>query len=239
MSQEWKEPAAVEEAQMPLGTGGGGAGVEEEYTPERPRMNTSTMALIGAFLVGLVVLYALALQNKPQSASAADKIKAQETSSNIDKWLKDKEGQRGVSQLGQGLVERIQGVMGTTKGAGEVVANPFMRAEARVSEPTIDLGPSVVMPVVTKPAEYVDPLLKEVAREFQGLKLQMVMMGNPPAAMINNKMAKLGTEFGHLKITEIQADRVLLTYENKAGEKRVFALTTGSAERGGFGSSKP
>ena len=54
-------------------------------------------------------------------------------------------------------------------------------------------------------------------------------------------MARVGTQFKYLKITEIQADRVLLTYEGKTGEKRVFALMVGGKdpEEGAFGSPKP
>jgi hypothetical protein len=238
MSQEWKEPTAGEDVQMPLGTGGDSAGVEE-YAPERPRMNTSTMMLVAAFLAGLVVLYALALQNKPRTASAEDKAKAIETNSNIEKWIKDKEGQKGVKQLGQGLVARVQGVFATENTTSDLPANPFVRPVEIKAEPTISLGPSVVIPVATKPAEYEDPNLKDVAKDFYGLKLQMVMTGSSPSAMINNKLAKVGTEFGLLKVTEIQADRVLLTYENKMGDKRVFALMMTGTEGSAFGGTKP
>ena len=47
MSQEWKEPAAGDDVQMPLGTGGDAAPVED-YSPPRQRVNTSTLALAAA-----------------------------------------------------------------------------------------------------------------------------------------------------------------------------------------------
>jgi hypothetical protein len=85
------------------------------------------------------------------------------------------------------------------------------------------------------------PELKEVAKEYAGLRLQMVMMGNPPAAMINSNMTRIGAQFKYLKVTDIQADRVLLTYESKSGQKRVFALTVGGKDpqEGAFGGAKP
>jgi hypothetical protein len=237
MTQEWKEPAAGDDLQVPLGTGADGAPMEE-YSPHRAHMNTSTMALIAAFLAGLVVLYALALQNKPRAASADDTLRIKETNNTIEKWLKDKEGQKGVKQLGQGLVERLQGCFEPQASTDDFKANPFERPEVKrviVVEPTLaNPGPP--------PVDIGDmPELKEVAKEYAGLKLQMVMMGNQPAAMINSSMARVGTQFKYLKITEIQADRVLLTYESKTGEKRVFALMVGGndSEAGAFGGSKP
>jgi hypothetical protein len=238
MTQEWKEPAAGEDVQMPLGTGGDSAPVED-YTPQRPRMNTSTMALVGAFLAGLVVLYALALQNKPRAASADDNLRRQETNTTIENWLKNKESQKGVRQLGQGLLERLQGFFTPQASMEDLKSNPFERSE--VKRVVINLEPT---PLGTQPAPIIIeemPELKEVAKEYAGLKLQMVMMGNPPAAMINSNMARVGTQFKYLKITEIQADRVLLTYESKNGQKRVFALTVGGkdSEEGAFGGSRP
>ena len=77
-----------------------------------------------------MVLYLLGLQNKPRTASAADLAKAQETSIKIEKWLNDKEGQKGVRQLGEGLLQRLQSVFGTHVDAMELA---WQRAQIRGS----------------------------------------------------------------------------------------------------------
>ena len=240
MSQEWKEPAVGDDVQMPLGAGGDAAPAEN-YAPPRQRFNTSTLALAAAFAAALTVLYFLGLQNKPRTATAADLAKAQETNIKIEKWLNDKEGQKGVRQLGDGLLQRLQGYFGTRAAAMELAGNPFEHQVPKAPEPVAVLDPELPLPPPPV-VEVEDPVLKEVAREFAGLKLQMVMLGANPAAMINNQMATVGTKLGHLSVTDIQSDRVLLSYENKTGEKKVFALTVngaGGGTLGGFGGSKP
>jgi len=239
MSQEWKEPAAGDDVQVPLGVGGEAAPAED-YTPPRPRVNTSTLALVAAFAAALIVLYFLGLQNKPRTASAIDLKKGQEIADKIDKWLNDKEGQKGVQQLGEGLLQRLQTIFGARAAAMDLTANPFEHQVPKAPESVLAMDPVVPPPPVVVEVE--DPVLKEVAHDFAGLKLQMVMLGNPPSAMINNQMATLGTKFNHLTVTDIQTDRVLLSYENKAGEKKVFALAVngaGGEVLSGFGGPKP
>ena len=67
MSQpEWKNDTPEEMPPMD-----GAEGATEEYAEiKRPKVNTSTLALIAAFSAGLIVLYLLGLQNKPRTASA-------------------------------------------------------------------------------------------------------------------------------------------------------------------------
>jgi len=232
MTQEWKEPAAGDDVQMPLGTGGDAAPAED-YSPPRQRVNTSTLALVAAFAAALVVLYFLGLQNKPRIATAEDQAKALETNSKIEKWLSNKEGQKGLKQLGDGLLQRLQDYFGTKITIMELTGNPFEQQVAKVAAP-VDMGSPIAPP---PPPEVEDPVLKEVAKEFAGLKLQMVMLGSPSAAMINNQMATIGTKFKYLTITDIQTDRVMLGYKNK-----IFALTVSGPNGdppGGFGGPKP
>jgi len=239
MSQEWKEPAVGDDVQAPLGAGGEAAPAEE-YAPPRQRFNTSTLALVAAFAAALIVLYFLGLQNKPRIASADEQAKAREIDSKIEKYRMNMEDQKGARPLGDGLLERLQGYFGWKVVAPDLKGNPFEHLVPKAPEPTavVLLDPVIPPPVM----EVEDPVLKEVARDFAGLKLQMVMLGNPCSAMINNQMAAVGTKFNHLTVTDIQTDRVMLTYENKAGEKKVFALRvngSGGDTVGGFGGPKP
>jgi hypothetical protein len=240
MSQEWKEPAAGEDVQMPLGTGGDAA-PQEEYSSPKTRVNTSTLALIASFMAALAVLYFMGMQNKPRAASADDQQRIQKNEETIKAWLGNSDGRQSLKQTSDRLLEKLRQYL---DGAKVVVAdlrgdNPFKQAiqEAAPLPPVADANP---MPAL--PPEIEDPGLKEVARTFPSLRLQLVMLGNPSSAMINNQVATVGSKFGPLAITEIQNDRVLLTYEGAKGKKYVFPLyINGSAAdpNAGFGGSKP
>src|ERR1035437_3643573 len=71
--------------QMPLGAGDGG---DSSYLAEpKPKMNTSTFALIASFIAALVVLYLLGLHNKPRSASAQQEAHEHQMKSAITELL--------------------------------------------------------------------------------------------------------------------------------------------------------
>jgi hypothetical protein len=241
MSQEWKEPAAGEDVQMPLGVGGDAAPVEE-YSPARPRINTSTVALIASFVAALAVLYFMGLQNKPRAASGSDPTRIKEIDERIKNWLEDKVGRQSAMRTSDQLLQKLREYMdGTKVDVMDPGANAFQHAEVEVAKGPTTL-PELVIFTPELPPEKQDPGLIEVAKTLPGLKLQMVIVGNPSSAMINNQMASVGSKFGLLAVTEIQNDRVLLTYEGTGGKKYVFPLyISGSSAdpNAGFGGSRP
>ncbi len=224
MSQEWKEPAVGDDVQMPLGTGE--AAPAEDYTPPKARMNTSTVALVAAFAAALVVLYFLGLQNKPRPASAEAIIRAQETDARIKAWTENKAGQKAVNGLlteGERLIGVLKAHFEEKLSAIDLTGNPFERVLAKVVPPP---PPPPGGETTTKPSDPgEDPLVVkewlDVAKDFGGLKLQMIILGRPTAALVNNQMVAVGTRFKYLTVTDIQADRVILGYKDKTFELKV------------------
>jgi hypothetical protein len=238
MSQEWKEPAAGEDVQMPLGTGGDGAALEEFATP-KARVNTSTLALIAAFAAAVAVLYFMGMQNKPRAASAGEQDRIRANDTRVNDFLRDKDGRKSIQQTNTQLLDKLGEFMNGTKTAAAAppAKNPFEQ-ELAAKPPEPNPFPQVVTTQSIPPE---DPMLKEVAKEFGSLKLQLVMLGSSPSAMINNRVASIGTRMGHLTVTDIQSDRVLLTYESAEGKKTVLALLLEGAgdSKAGFGGLKP
>jgi hypothetical protein len=225
MTQEWKEPAAGEDVQMPLGTGGDGAAPAEEYSAPKVRVNTSTLALIASFMAALAVLYFMGMQNKPRAASAGDRTRIDEMNRRVDDFLGNKDSRDNVRKTSDRLLVKLQSQMGgAVAPPAEPSGNPWEVPVVEKPVAIIDLPPLVAvatpagLPVEPPPPERVDPLLKEVAKEYPSLKLQLVLKGNPSSAMINNQMASVGSRFGHLVVTDIENDRVLLTYEGPTGK---------------------
>lgn len=218
MSQEWKAPAAEDDVQMPLGVGGGDAVPSEEYAAgPKIRVNTSTLALVAAFAAALVVLYFLGLQNKPRAASAEDAARAQATTMTIDDWIKNRTGQMKVEGLrspGERLISVLDKYFGNKGGLPELLPDdPFKRPEA--AAPVV-IGPTETF--IPKVGDPVDPQLVEAAKVFAGLKLQMIMLGQPSSALINNQMANVGTHFEPLVVSDIKSDRVILSYKDRSFE---------------------
>jgi hypothetical protein len=242
MSQEWKEPAAGADVQMPLGTGGDAA-AGEEYSAPKVRVNTSTLALIASFVAALAVLYFMGMQNKPRPASGDDLKRMQANEDTIKSWLGNTDVRQSLKQTSDRLLEKLRQYLGETKDvAADLGDNPFKQAMKDAPPPALPPMVADANPMPQLPPETVDAGLKEVAKTFPSLKLQLVMLGNPSSAMINSQMASVGTKFGLLKVTEIENDRVLLTYEGTGGKKYVFPLyINGSSAdpNAGFGGSKP
>jgi hypothetical protein len=61
----------------------------------------------------------------------------------------------------------------------------------------------------------------DMAREFSGLKLQMVVLNQVPTALINGRIVQPGTQLQHLTVAEIQSDRVVLSWQESKFELRV------------------
>ncbi len=220
MSQQWKnsETGGDDDVQVPLGTGEGAA-PEDVYVEKKPRMNSSTLTLFVAFAAALVALYLLGLQNKPRHANA-EKIKAQEaTSIRIDELSQ----QWGESATGlQGDIQRLVSIL--TKYLGtrqeeslDIGGNPFEREVAQ----SPFAGTTTAAPII--PTNTQDAAeLRLVAETFNSLKLQSVIIGPTPVAMVNNGkgtvMISAGAKIGKLVVTSIQADRVLMKYKENVFE---------------------
>jgi hypothetical protein len=222
-TQPWKmDDAGGDDAQMPLGVGGE-VGGEETYGGEsKPKVNTSTMALFAAFAAALVVLYLLGLQNKPRQASAEDLAKQAAVTSAIDDMLQHTDKGAKIDKLlsdtGR-LVQLLMGALGN-KGVeiGELPGNPFERVIA--AAPVRGDEPEVILP----PNRSEQERLRLMAEEFGKLKVQMVITGSRPAAMINNQLVTLGAAVGeYFKVSEIQPNRVVLSSGGKSFVLKVDA----------------
>jgi len=216
MSQQWKNsPDGSDEAQVPLGAGGESP-AEDYVASERPRINTSTLALVAAFAAGLIVLYLLGLQNKPRVASAEKLEHDRMVSAKIQAMLGDKNETQSVDGFlsdSKQLVEKLRRYFSDHMQVESLNINPFERDVPRPVE-------TAVLPVQT--AQVVIPQdpeaaieMRQVAEQYSKLKLQMVMLGSPSAALINNRMVTVGTQLELLTVADIKNDSVILTYKDQ------------------------
>ena len=196
---------------MPLGVGSGG---EQEFSaPEssKPKLNGPTFVLFGAFAAALVVIYLLGMQNKPRAASAEQMAHDQQVQSAIQE-LMTKNGKsgdfHGLFQDTDKLVKMFYSYLGSEREpTPELPHDPFANDEPR--EVVAAAGNDVVVPATnTIEAEK----LRKVAETFAALKLQSVMLGHVPVAMINNRMVTIGARIDDLTVSAIEADRVLFNY---------------------------
>jgi len=227
--QQWKAPEGEEDVQMPLGTGGGEEAPMEEYSSgPRLKVNTSTMALVASFAAALVVLYFLGLQNKPRAASAEEVLQAQTIDSQLRSWLDRHGGQTSVEGQTESekLFASLQRYFNQPSNTIEDLAgNPFA-IEEKVAK--IDNTNNQVV-IVPKPVpEPPDPELVEAAKEFAGLKLEMVMVGSPSSALINKQIVSVGSRFKYLVVADIQPDQVILSFKDKT-----YSLKRNSPTLGG------
>jgi len=214
MSQEEWNKNAEDDVQMPLGVGGGETPVEE-YSESGSssggtKVNTSTLALIAAFAAGLIVLYLLGLQNKPRVASADESERNKETEQRLKVFLADSGNQAQLNDLFHGntskLAEILTKYFDRPPTSTEMLHNPFDTDSQPSSGPTV----SVVPDDAKEAAE-----LRAAADEFSKIKLQMVMVGNPSTAVINNKIMQPGQKLEHLIILDIKPDGVILMFKDK------------------------
>jgi hypothetical protein len=213
MTQQWKENEGdgEEDVQMPLGTGGE-APAEEYSGPAKPKINTSTLALVAAFAAGLVVLYFLGLGNKPRPASAERLQRDKIVSDNILKLLTDKGQQASVETFlkdSRLLLARLDKYFSPSAVPQNLPGNPFEHEVPHVEEPITAFQSSPVIPPDHKEATK----LREAAEYFATLKLQMIMLGSPSMAMINSRMVTVGTQLEMFSITAIKNDSVTLTLD--------------------------
>jgi hypothetical protein len=204
--------------QLPLGVSSEPG--DEGYVGEsKPKVNNSTLALFAAFAAALIVLYLLGLQNKPRQASAEEVARQAAVTSSIEEMLQNT-GQGKGARIGKllddtnRLVQLLLGALGS-KGpdVGELPGNPFERI---VNEAPVVGEPEVVLPRSLDEQER----LRRIAEEFGKLKLEMVMMGPRPTAMIKGQLVTVGAMVGDFfKVSDIQSTRVLLT-----DGKRVYEL---------------
>jgi len=224
MSQQFhQEDTGDEEAQMPLGTGGESTPAEE-YTESKPKVNNSTVALIGSFAAALVVLYLLGLQNKPRMASAEQLARDEELNTRIRTLLGDKDDQGKLNKFfdqSSRLLAQLQERFERRANEVEFGANPFEQMVARPM-PVGDTSPAVIM-VKEDPVKAAQ--FRKLAEEFDKLKLDGVMMGSSPTALINKQMLTVGMKIGTFTIKQIKDGEVLLGYDNETlGMHEAFRL---------------
>ena len=208
MTEQWKN-TDDEDVQMPLGVGGDSGG-EAEYTdePSKPKVNGPTVILFGAFAAGLLVIYLLGMQSKPRAASADQLAHEAQVKSAIADLL----GKNGKADQLDSLFRDTDKLMkmfhayfgAESQETPELAHDPFSNDDKVESA-----GPTMIAPTT-------DERLKKVAETFATLKLQSVMLGHTPIAMVNNRMLTVNARIGDLTVASIEANRVVFKY----GENR-------------------
>lgn len=210
MSQQWTAPE--EEPQVPLGAGGD-VPPEQSYPETKPKVNGATVALVASFAVGLLVIYLVGLQNRPRTANAEQVQREQQVQSAIAELLEKNGKAEQIKSLfadTKRLVPMFYNYLGTPEGKPpELPADPFAPQDANRTSSLTPLDPVHIEPVNAAEADG----LRKVAETFNGLKLQSVMLSKAnSAAMINNRMVSVGNKLGDLLVTDIETNRVLLSF---------------------------
>lgn len=216
-AQPWKmDEEGSGDEQMPLGVSSDAG--EESYAAEsKPKVNTSTLALFAAFAAALVVLYLLGLQNKPRTATAEELQRQQRVGTAIDEMLQHTEKGARIGNLLENTSRLVQLLLGALGNKGpensDLPGNPFERA---MVEQVVTGGVEQVLPPDIGEQER----LRRMAEDFGKLKLQMVMMGSTPTAMINNQLVTPGAKVGEFfTVSGISPSQVVLS-----DGKRSFVL---------------
>jgi len=224
VTQQWNK-GSEDDVQMPLGAGeGGGMGDGEPGAGEKKaKVSGPTFILVGAFASALAVIYLLGMQAKPQAASAEQVAREEHTNSAISELL-EKNGKaeqlQGLFKDTRKLVKMFYSYLGAQQSEiPQLSHDPFGESEVAPVKPAASEAVKIVS---TNPAEA--EKLRQVAEAFGSLKLQSVMLGRTPVAMINNRMVQTGNKIGDLTVVSIEADRVLLGYEKSTFELTISRL---------------
>jgi hypothetical protein len=214
MSQtpEWnKDNGGDEDVQMPLGVGeSSGATESAGYTDgAKSRIGGSTIALLGAFAAALIALYLLGLQNKPRQADAQRVSNDNQLADAITKMIEEGGVQPKLPGVFDNDIVRLYRIL-TARPVSvntDLPRNPFA-----LDVKPVEIGGTAPPPLPLDDPEA--PILLQVAHEFENLRLQTVIMGKNPVAMINNSIVAVGARTSdHLTVAEIQSDHVVLAYK--------------------------
>jgi hypothetical protein len=184
----------------------------------RLKFNTSTLTLIVCFIAAIGVLYLLGLQNKPRIVSASETQRQQEMAKRFDELLynADRDGFKGLDNSTRNMVAILMKFLNQSPQTDEL-DNPFER-----EVPVVVVTPGAPEPRPLPPS--LDPDVRLAQQEFQGLRLQIVMMGPEPKAMINNVVLQPGSKLKYLVVKEIRPGTVVLNFTDKDGKDYEFLL---------------
>lgn len=212
MTQEWNNNGGEEDLQA--------LGAEPSSPPPEPasgsgrklKVNTSTLTLLLAFGTAVALLYLLGLHNKPKPASASAQAKSAGAQKALVDFLKDAKAKEDAAALfkdTEKLIKLVGVYFDNAKKPVELGDNPFGHPEAPA--PAQATGP--ITPAT--PVETEDPDLRRVSREFEGLKVQLVMTGEHPAAIVNGKEVTIGSALEEFTVLDIRPDHLVLGWKDK------------------------
>jgi hypothetical protein len=213
-NQEWN---VNDDAQMPLGVGGGDEtpiGGEEK---KGLRIQKSWILLAVAFAAGIGLVYVMGKQGGPQPVNAEQQSKDAQFQASLQE-LAGKAGKKDASSMDtDALVKLFKG--GPVARTHEAIAgNPFELPQTKTVEtPKED---PVITKVVEDPAE-AQRLLK-VGEALKKLKVTTIMFAQErSAALIGKDFVQVGSKVGIFKVVEITKDTVILEAD---GEKYSLKL---------------
>jgi hypothetical protein len=192
-----------------------GAGGTAEPLPEerlRSKFNTSTLTLVASFIAAVAVLYFLGLQSKPRVATAIDLQRQKDLEEQFQKAIKDITASPSGTQPGEkaGLADVLNGYLHGRPTVADMSDNPFLRdLPKKPDEPVVvnTNEPPQIVPEVKS-----DPNVRLAFQEFQSLRLQVVMGGAHPSALVNNIVVEPGTKLKYLVVDEIKPQSVMFKY---------------------------
>ena len=214
MSNDWK--VNDDESQLPLDVGGDSA--ETSFGGEkRPFINTTTLLLASVFLAGLGLIFVLGKQAGPRSASAEQQTREAQIEAALGELASHAGKGDGKVKDTDSLVRLFQDNRAPRDSAADAAGDPFAIVSAKKPDTVAE---AAVPATIEDPAE--QQRYRKVAETIAALKVQSIMYSKRGgAAMINNKLAEVGSKFGDLVVSQIDQDRVILSFADKKFELRL------------------
>ncbi len=211
MSQEWNSNSTGDENVQDLGAEASASPVDSGTGRKFIRANSSTLTLVLAFATAVGLLYLLGLHNRPRAADANTAQHDAKRDAVINDLLKNTNTQANVKSFYDDtnrIIALVDGFCNTEPKSVDLDGNPFSHHEdaAPVQDTT-----SHAAPVVSSD----DPNLRRVSEEFSAFKVQTVMTGASPAAIVNDQIVTIGSTLGSFNVLDIKPDHLVLGWQDK------------------------
>jgi hypothetical protein len=119
----------------------------------------------------------------------------------------------------RGMVDMLTAYLNRKTETPDLPVNIFEREQPKKTQVVttgpaqvvIDIKPTGASPEEIKAAEE----LRAAAQEFSGLRLQLLMLGPSPSAIVNDKIVQPGTRFNLLQVDQITSEGVILSFKDQ------------------------
>jgi len=199
------------EHELPAEESGAGGSVK------KLSLSRGTLAVVGVFAAAVLLLWVLGKQAGPKSADAEatgdDKV---------DSALHELLEKSGKGENLRVMFKDTDSIVKMFHQPGSVSV-PLEKLPINPFDHVVEKAEATDAPPVVVHADDAAQLekMRRVADEFKDFKLQTVMLGRRATAIINNQFVQVGGHIGNFTVTDIQAQRVILSCAGKNFELRL------------------